>query len=95
MEDKRKFKVSVKFIHYYYFYYKELLLEQTVSKLKDFCLPLLRTDLMFLKKITTEVNEQGVLNTFKPTESGYEIQSIKRNTRSRGSRALNSNCSCS
>ena len=76
MEDKRKFKVSV--IHYYYFYYKELLLEQTVSKLKDFCLPLLRTDLMFLKKITTEVNEQGVLNTFKPTESGYEIQSIKR-----------------
>lgn len=29
---------------------------------------------MFLKKITTEVNEQGVLlNTFKPTESGYEI----------------------
>ena len=51
---------------------------------------------MFLKKITTEVNEQGVLlNTFKPTESGYEIQSIKRNTRSRGSRALNSNCSCS
>lgn len=34
---------------------------------------------MFLEKITTEVNEQGVLlNTFKPTESGYEIQSMKR-----------------
>ena len=33
---------------------------------------------MFLKKITTEVNEHGVLNTFKPTESGYEIQWIKR-----------------